>query len=463
MSAFCEDDAKFQDHSDGIQGSRTVDELRLQILEWSRQRQPPGQELPLLTSAASLIARDQASSCQLRVVFAPLGARKPAEMEGLKLLFRHYSFPSATMSERMQAVTHSFGSRRFTKDNVDVAWAHFLSKSIHAQWQDVGRQNVLGIVETGQFKDKGSQANSTWITSDFFIHVRHGKDGTNSCVTLLCFGAPQPLVDRFQRLLKHDKWEDAVREPYVLFDIIYDELYTVVDSLAWRLADVFRPMERWVLEQAQERTFSATDLVDFAGLHNISKHCIYMNEAVEAAVLTLGSMASQLAAENSRNNSTLTEDVATGLGYRKQIFQSTQLRLKSLEKRITNTISLSFNLVTQHDSRILQNDSSAMKAIAVMTLVFLPATGVASIFSSPFFAVDFESKPRRLQVATCFWIFWVIVLPLTLGIVCLWFWLYRKQKLKTSGTSSQPVKSQQRTWLRAQYRKPSNLPDVKQP
>jgi Mg2+ and Co2+ transporter CorA len=63
---------------------------------------------------------------------------------------------------------------------------------------------------------------------------------------------------------------------------------------------------------------------------------------------------------------------------------------------MANVISLSFNLVTQQDSRIMQDDSNAMKAIAVLTLIFLPATGISSVFSMPFFEEEGERPGRRV-------------------------------------------------------------------
>jgi hypothetical protein len=82
---------------------------------------------------------------------------------------------------------------------------------------------------------------------------------------------------------------------------------------------------------------------------------------------------------------------------------------------MSNVIQLSFNLVTQADSGVMKTDSAVLKAdsramefIAFLTLVFLPATGVASVFSTPFFDVDWESseaEDKVLRTAKSFWIF----------------------------------------------------------
>lgn len=157
-----------------------------------------------------------------------------------------------------------------------------------------------------------------------------------------------------------------------------------------------------------------------------------MIEAAEASMITLDAMVARLTGKNSPPDLTL--DAIDTLEYRKRSFQSTLLRLHSLEKRMSNVIQLSFNLVTQADSgvmkadsAVLKTDSRAMKFIAFLTLVFLPATGVASVFSTPFFNIDWDSsnaEKKVLRTARSFWIFWAVVLPLTLvGLLLCFAWV----------------------------------------
>lgn len=157
-----------------------------------------------------------------------------------------------------------------------------------------------------------------------------------------------------------------------------------------------------------------------------------MIEAAEASIITLEAMLTRLSRKTPLSD--LTSDAVDTLEYRKRSFQSTLLRLHSLEKRMSNVIQLSFNLVTQADSSVmkadsavLKTDSRAMKFIAFLTLVFLPATGVASVFSTPFFNIDWDSsgtENKVLQTARSFWIFWAVVLPLTLvGLLLCFAWV----------------------------------------
>jgi hypothetical protein len=143
------------------------------------------------------------------------------------------------------------------------------------------------------------------------------------------------------------------------------------------------------------------------------RNSTFMIEAAEASIIMLEAMIARLLRNTQPYDLTL--DAADALEYRKRSFQSTLLRLHSLEKRMSNVIQLSFNLVTQADSgvmkadsAVLKTDSRAMKFIAFLTLVFLPATGVASVFSTPFFDVDWDlpgSNDRALRTAKSFWIY----------------------------------------------------------
>jgi hypothetical protein len=62
-------------------------------------------------------------------------------------------------------------------------------------------------------------------------------------VTLICFGACQPLINRFLRLAGHQAWEVTIETPYDLYVIVLDELFRQMDAQVWNLSGVFRGME----------------------------------------------------------------------------------------------------------------------------------------------------------------------------------------------------------------------------
>lgn len=173
-----------------------------------------------------------------------------------------------------------------------------------------------------------------------------------------------------------------------------------------------------------------------------------MAEGVEAAKEVVYALVKVIEHDSSRSGM---GDTMRDLQHAAQLFRSSQLRLASLEARIssitdlvstdilshdkrceiiemvTNCIHKSFNIVTQRDSRQMGQDSRSMHTIAVMTLVFLPGTLIATIFGSNLFDFGLDDKDgvAKLRVSKLFWIFWAVSLPFTAIVIVLWLWLMK--------------------------------------
>jgi Mg2+ and Co2+ transporter CorA len=142
-----------------------------------------------------------------------------------------------------------------------------------------------------------------------------------------------------------------------------------------------------------------------------------MIETAEAITSTFDAMLETISEMDAPNAPKLRRSTVSAIRYRKRTFKSTLLRVYSLERRAMSSTQL-------HQALFAQTDAHAMKFVAVLTLFFLPVTGVSTVFSSPFFNVDFDKDSTPLRVAWCFWKFWAVVAPMTLGIgaLCyLWF------------------------------------------
>ena len=76
-------------------------------------------------------------------------------------------------------------------------------------------------------------------------------------------------------------------------------------------------------------------------------------------------------------------------------------------------------------AREMRKDSSAMKTIATLTMLFLPATFVSSLFGTNFFALAPSSAGdggTTFLVSEIWWVYVATAVPLT-GIVALvWVW-----------------------------------------
>lgn len=171
--------------------------------------------------------------------------------------------------------------------------------------------------------------------------------------------------------------------------------------------------------------------IPFAAMHNCAKHIIHIAEAIESCLLIIDSTFHNVGNHQHVARSTSHEPVLKQLReclqYRKSLFNSSQLRLNSLQKRIENAITLSFNLVTQQDSLVMIQDSNSMKIIAAITMIFLPTTGVASVVGSQLFLSEVHDDKKGWDVLTTpmFWTMWWISIPLTVIVAILalfWHW-----------------------------------------
>lgn len=226
MSAFCDDQSCWSEYFCRLAEAPEPEQelLTLRLFEWSTGEIEARREI-VLDSAAALIDRDTDVNinCPLRVVVLPYKVRHRPELAVFRSIFKHYAFTLSSVCERLTAVTHSFGTRSYRADRVEVAWSHFLCKSVAIEWKDTVPFIVDHYTSPSLHRKPGS-----WISADFHLHVRTRSD-ESKCVTLLLFGAPDPVIARFRSLLGHPSWRDVIEEPFLLFLIIWEQLYRIVD------------------------------------------------------------------------------------------------------------------------------------------------------------------------------------------------------------------------------------------
>ncbi|KAJ4378680.1 hypothetical protein N0V86_005551 [Didymella sp. IMI 355093] len=239
-------------------------------------------------------------------------------------------------------------------------------------------------------------------------------------IELFCFGAPQSLGDRFRKLANVAICDDLTQDPYVLLEIVLEEMYKILDGTGWDVSRVFGNIETKTLELATTPGKAKNLPRDhFTGLHNLAKHVTYLRENCDSALATLSGLRHHHSTVIGEHPEPAQEFTRQALEYRKTLFQSTQRRLASLDKRMANIIQLSFHLVTVGDSRIMMSENQSMKTIAVMTLIFMPLSTVAGIFGTQFMKLD-EDAPWHIRVSQDFWLLWVIAVPLTLIVLLIW-------------------------------------------
>lgn len=171
--------------------------------------------------------------------------------------------------------------------------------------------------------------------------------------------------------------------------------------------------------------------VPFSAMHNCAKHIIHIAEAIDSCIMLVDATLNNVGNHQHPEQPTLREPIIKQLRetlqYRRSLFMSSQLRLTSLQKRIDNAITLSFNLVTQQDSMVMIQDSNSMKVIAAITMIFLPTTGVATVVGSQLFTSEIlkDGTSWDVRLSPLFWTTLWISIPLTVFVVLLaiiWHW-----------------------------------------
>lgn len=126
--------------------------------------------------------------------------------------------------------------------------------------------------------------------------------------------------------------------------------------------------------------------------------------------------------------------------------ESLLLEITCNQKIADGQLQIVYSLIAQHDNKenlrmatlstqiaaITKEDSFAMRTIAVMTITFLPATALSSLFSMGMF--DWRAHGGDTVVSSRFWIYWAIAVPLTLSVLGLWLIYVRRHK-KNNGES----------------------------
>jgi len=346
-------------------------------------------------------------------------------------LFDSCSIPSAFVDESLRDVSQSFAARE-DADGTTWIWFHLLCKTLAVIDNKIAPGPGFVEAEGKEAKSRQaagaqSQANFSWIKTGIVLKIRKQSDDppppvrtsssdsdktlaptpTKAAVELICFGAPSTLRDRIRALTKTTSCEALLEDPHMLLELVFEEMYKLLDWTAWAVSDTFGPLETQTLGIAS-RVGKATEELPkdlFTGLHNLAKHAIYLHENCEAALATLNDLYTHHTALMGTDPNTLQRQTKEALKYRQTLFESTQRRLTSLNARISNIIGLSFNIVTQGDSKLMQSENQSMKTIAVMTLWFMPLGTVASIFGSQFMKLQ-DEWPHHITVSQDFWLMW---------------------------------------------------------
>ncbi|KAJ3542147.1 hypothetical protein NM208_g4248 [Fusarium decemcellulare] len=96
---------------------------------------------------------------------------------------------------------------------------------------------------------------------------------------------------------------------------------------------------------------------------------------------------------------------------------------KYLQERTQSQATVIYALLTHEDAIISIDQGSSMKTIAILTMVFLPGTFLATLWAVP--SLQWDQSP---VIQGNFWVYWVFSLPFTALVLAIWYGLTRDKK-----------------------------------
>ena len=196
-----------------------------------------------------------------------------------------------------------------------------------------------------------------------------------------------------------------------LFNELRHRLYDVLDEVdAYARSDHReRRTERAVLERATVH------------LHNVSQDIDSTMASLDMAMMVAENLQRAIASSkvaNTKEYALCSERTAQAAAYLAASHASQKRWLLSWKSRKDIAMNLVYNLVTQQDAassnataQLAQADGNAMKAIAALTMIFLPATFMATFYGM----ASMESATWKS--------YWIVTVPLTVAVLCIW-WLW---------------------------------------
>lgn len=175
------------------------------------------------------------------------------------------------------------------------------------------------------------------------------------------------------------------------------------------------------------------DSTFYPRLHDVGRHAAHATEVTTVAsdmVLRMIRQCERLCTKPHANPAFLLalQQQMEGLEFNQNVLSNLAARSVANEKRLRDEIGLAYNMIAQADTqatlkmtRAALSDSTAMKTIAIVTMIFLPATFVSAIFSMSFFNFSGSPTDETWTVSREIWIYFAVAIPLTAISLISWY------------------------------------------
>lgn len=135
---------------------------------------------------------------------------------------------------------------------------------------------------------------------------------------------------------------------------------------------------------------------------------------------------------------TAAPDINRRISYLRKFISGALQQVQVLDARRAAQVQTVYSMISQRDSEIMkemtllaQRDSKDMRIIAWVTLIFLPGTFTATLFSTSFF--DFRLGNKEHIVSWWFWLYCLFTAIMTILILLVWYYFYRRSNRRING------------------------------
>ncbi|XP_014553122.1 hypothetical protein COCVIDRAFT_108561 [Bipolaris victoriae FI3] len=220
---------------------------------------------------------------------------------------------------------------------------------------------------------------------------------------VLCIGASPQMSATLEAMVKESPPPTfESQDPLAMLKPLFDEVIKLCDENIWAVTRKVRDIE-----------LNRKRRCEFDTLRNLARHTGHVIEVEQVAIETMEQLLN-LQESNFKHLNKLTKtytvQASEYLAFQLQAMKSLRWRAQSTHDRLEEEINLAYNMLAS-------SDNAVMKSITLLTMIFLPATFISALFSTTFFSFE----ENGWQFSPKFWIYWVVVIPLTITVVLGWW------------------------------------------
>ncbi|KAJ4360005.1 uncharacterized protein N0V89_000564 [Didymosphaeria variabile] len=255
------------------------------------------------------------------------------------------------------------------------------------------------------------------------LMITHDRNRNNTYV--ICFGIASEHAHRLIARLEESQSYALfpLHVAYLLSDIVLEDLERFSTTTYYDFVSVREAMGTNLYSLSEERITRAPDLFDMPRRLTALANALASNcSSLKGVSGILDSMESYLERkENVTNHNTASFDVfADQLSLMRQIVKSALRRNEYVEESVQAQVQMVYALRAQQDNELSHQYGADMRVISIVTLIFLPGTFVATVFSTSFW--DFDPANEGPMVSKWVWLYWVVTVVLTTCVISIWTW-----------------------------------------